>query len=559
MAALYEQMRSGPGCRIAATSPEIARSFPEPIDERVLSATFSNDVSAAALDPVAVVVGEMLEVSPSADATMLGHSVRRLLPAAPEWVAAALADLLGVSPRRRELLEIFAAVRHVLEASPRCVIVFQDAHYATPAFSELLAYLEGSVTSASVLVITVSRELPARTRPDDDPVVIAQVGLDCFQRSDLLTAYELLGLAADLLPLGDAHREQVVFAQCETLALLGRPGDAVSLARRERHLCAGETPRARLTVWEQMGQTDDAVQERLRVAVDTLGDAGDDLGTAQGLEALAGVAWGVGDGHRACALLAEALGRCRRTDDLQTTTRIGVVFWSSLVSGPVPIGDAVIMCRETAWVGERSSLAEIRRLVALAELHAMGEDYAAAGEALARAEAIRAAVGQPVGLARIVEAAASIAAQRSDPVAAEHEWRGAVAAVGAISPDHTADSATGLVRALCDQGRFDEAERALPDEAPVATRARVLAGLRRTDEAAALVDSIDVDALCRDGDVRRKTALLLDLGLASITLGCPALARTLVTKAAEQHRRKGARVSERRALGVLDRLDHKDV
>lgn len=395
---LYERARAQRRCLIARASPERGRAFVGSMDGRAVTARFADPLDAALLRPVAAVVR-----------SIVGDRVDTVTPA---WLRPAATDLLETSGRPRELLEIFAVVRKAIERVDGLPILFEDVHLASPAFGALLSYLNGSITTTPALVVVTTRDVPPPMQPGGEPRWLAEVAVRCFQRSDLVTADHLLAEAARRSQPGGANRAELVATRCEALALLGHIEEAAALAAHELDTGSFNGPgAARLAVWRALGPgAGDA--DSFRRDLETLEGAGDGVGAAQALEALAGLARAEGDGQATCRLLSEALERGRSTTDLQTVSRIAVLYWSGLADGTLPAPDAIERCRATSWVGERSALAELRRLLALAQLSARAGEDSSADALIEEAEAIRDVLGQPPALAGVDQTAKAIAALR---------------------------------------------------------------------------------------------------------------------------------------------------
>ena len=318
----------------------------------------------------------------------------------------AVADLLGLSDEPRELPELYAAARRLLESSSRegpLEIVFHNVECAGPAFFNLVAYLESSLEGE---VSIVSERGDTRPVWPTDPHELRARGMRSLRRSDMPAAHAYLTRAADAF--GPGHdRLGCLAASCDALLAGDRPDDALRVAERgmaEAAAANDDVNRARFGFFVTMlgdAEVADVEIELARIA-QILGAAGDDAGSAQAAEALGHLRAAEGDEDGAMSHMERALALAHSAGDKQTSTRIAAWMCDALAQQPdatVAIGSVEAL----GWIDHDSALIQIKRLVTLALLHKRAGDIDRGRGALEVALRIQNDVGQPRWVAGIPE------------------------------------------------------------------------------------------------------------------------------------------------------------
>ena len=331
------------------------------------------------------------------DGTDLGPLARKLQVPADSFHVKAAADLLGLSEEPRELPELYATIRRLLESEAPLRVVFHNVETAGPAFFNLLAYL-GEVLDDRVTIECKDSGGPAPQMPSD-PDELLSAGFRSLRRSDMPAAYAYLARAAAVLPPGP-DRFACMAACCDALLAADKPEAALSMAEdgfRQASQLGDRSFGARFRFFVLLlgdAQAEDLEGDLTGIAT-TLEAAGDGPGAAQAVEALAHVRADRGDLPGANETMQRALALSRTGHDKQTTSRI--VAW--LCDGL----DSVEEVDELAWVAGYSPLLEVKRLTTRARLEKNEGDLEAARADLHAAVALREDLGQPAHIAGIPE------------------------------------------------------------------------------------------------------------------------------------------------------------
>lgn len=370
-------------------------------DRRTLRFSFGPEPYS--LDAVAELVRRLGPV----DGTDLAPLAESLDLPAESYQVAAVADLLGLSDDVRELPELYAVVRRVLEKASESVpvkLAFENARSAGPAFHNLVAYLS-SVLDESLVTIEIERGGAAPVWPTD-AVELRSAGLRHLARSDMPAAHAYLTRAAELFPSGP-DRLGCIAASCDALLAGDRPDDALRLAESglvEATAAGDERYRARFGFFVLLlGDTDpDALEAQLGDIAAVLEEAGDAAGAAQAVEALGHLRAEGGEVDEATTLMDRGLGLARSAGDKQTATRIAAWICDTLAEHPVA-DEALARVEELAWIDGYSPLVQVKRLVTVARIRKRLGDLTDARGSLERAVQLQSDLGQPHWVAGIPE------------------------------------------------------------------------------------------------------------------------------------------------------------
>jgi len=206
----------------------------------------------------------------------------------------------------------------------------------------------------------------------------------------------------------------------------------------------------------------------------------------------------LGDFGRAEALLRRSLDHARQADDLH---QIGdsVQWWILiLLWGPTHVEAALVECRRLA--DEATDAGRSRILVTEGVLRGLRGEFDEARMLTARGRAIMEELGQTVNLAAIAIPIAMMEQLAGEPEAAERMLReGREELIAAGERGYLSSLSGVLAGALCDQGRFEEADPFADESREMgaeddhstqmywrAAKARILAARGLRDEAAEL-------------------------------------------------------------------------
>jgi tetratricopeptide (TPR) repeat protein len=332
---------------------------------------------------------------------------------------------------------------------------------------------------------------------------LGSAGHRAFVRGDAAAAVNLISRAVQLLPADDPARIELV---PNVRVVQGLGGD-LSWADRvltEAATAAAAADDARLEAHAlvQHGflrlftQPDITPPDLLRVAeaaISVFEACGDELGLARAWR-LAAQAHYLGRQAAASAEAAEhALEHARRTGDALELREIVEWLCVALMLGPTPAREAAARCEALLADVEREPVLEPTVLSVLANLEAMQGHEARAAELMERWHHAVEELGDTVWLSTINFGFVTVA---DDPVAAERELRRGYEALLKVGEKSHFSAVTGsLARAVCAQGRYEEADQ-LSRESEQAARANDIHShiVWRTVRATVLANRGELDA-----------------------------------------------------------------
>jgi class 3 adenylate cyclase len=394
--------------------------------------------------------------------------------------------------------------------------------------------------------------------------LLGAAGRRALGRADIHASTSLLERAIDLL--GPEDSEAVALYPELALAISER-GD---LARAEELLhfaeAAGDektrlTARARRTMIE-IGRgldmtTASATLEEMLAQAERLRDP---ALLAEVLKNSGIVSSWLGDFDTAEVLLRRSLDYAREADDPREIGE-SIQWWILiLLWGPIHVEAALAECRRLA--GETTEARRSRILVAEGVLRGLKGEFDEARELTARGRAIMEELGQTVNMAAISMPVALMEQLAGEPETAERMLREARDLLLAAGERGYLSSVSGvLAGALCDQGRFDEADPIADESRETgaeddhttqmywrAAKARILTARGLREEGAEL--AAEVVELTRGENGFDAQILLLQMA----NLLEPDAARAALERAVEASEAKGNLVSAAQARERLAAL-----
>jgi tetratricopeptide (TPR) repeat protein len=302
-------------------------------------------------------------------------------------------------------------------------------------------------------------------------------GSRAFVRRDAQAAVSLMSRAAALLPAGDPARLDLIPNVRVVQGLSGdltwadrvlREAVAAAAAASDRRVEAHAAVQlAFLRLFTEPDVDAEELQEVAEQAISAFAELGDELGLARAWR-LRAQAHYLARRAGPCAEASErALEHARRAED--TLEQREVVEWLcvALMLGPTPAADAAARCRQLLQEVEGDPILEPTVLSVLGNAEAMQGHMEEAGQLLARWRRGVDEFGESIWLFAINFGLVALA---DDPVAAEQELRPGYDALRSLGEKSHFSSVAGLLaRAICAQGRYEEADR-LARESEAAAR-----------------------------------------------------------------------------------------
>ena len=402
---------------------------------------------------------------------------------------------------------------------------------------------------------------------------LARAGTRAHARGDAGGAANLLGRAAVLLPEEDPAREELLGALGSALVLAGKFAEADSVLT-EAIAAGAASGNRRLELHAVLERaflralTDrEGVEELRRVAeqaLPVLEELGDDLGLAKAWRRIADVQWMVNHWSEQAQALEQALVHAERAGDRREAAGALMRLPMSLYYGPVPVGEATAQVEAILDRAQGARVVQSTALVCLAGLHAQSGRFEDARRLLAQGRAISDELGFRVWVAGFSLAAGDIEMLADDPAAAERELRRGYEALEAMGERGLLSTvAAELARAVCAQGRYEEAEELTRVSEELARPLDVAAQISwRTVRATCIAGSEDLagaEALAQEAlhaveqtdDLNRHARVLSDLADVVRRAGREAESYSLQEQALELFERRGNIVAAERVRSQL--------
>jgi class 3 adenylate cyclase len=378
-------------------------------------------------------------------------------------------------------------------------------------------------------------------RPDEHVVALAgeaaerlaRAGRRAHARGDAAGAANLLGRAALLLAKDADERAELLGELGSALVLAGdfAQANAVLTEAMEAGAASGNLRLELHAALERAflhALTDpEGVEELRRVAeqaLPVLEELGDELGLAKAWRRIADVHWMMNHWTEQAQALHQALEHAKRAGDQREVAGALMRMPMSLYYGPLPVAEAAARAEAIIERAQGARVVQSTALVCLAGLRAQSGRFEEARRLLAQGRAISDELGFRVWVAGFSLAAGDIEMLADDPVAAERELRRGYEALEAMGERGLlATVAAELARAICAQGRYEEAERLTEVSEELARPLDVAAQISwRTVRAtcvAGRADLVGAETLARDAllaveqtdDLNRQARVLVDL------------------------------------------------
>jgi class 3 adenylate cyclase/tetratricopeptide (TPR) repeat protein len=407
---------------------------------------------------------------------------------------------------------------------------------------------------------------------------LASAGRRAFARSDMPAAANLLRRAAELMPVGDMSRLELLpdlgealvdtgeFAAAE--AFLSEAVDGAKTAGDERLRARADVVTGLLKghASAPASWAEQAVRGAKRV-LPVFERARDDVGSAAAYRLLA---WGHGTASRfgqVAAAAERAIEHAGRAGDERQRRRAATQYAIASVWGPTPVAEAITRCKEIVEQarGDRRTEAVVKSQ--LGRLEAMSGNFERARALAAEARAMLEDMGRSVASVSTSVESCGAEILAGDLAAAERDLRRDYEALTEIGEKYLLSTvAAELAGVLVEQSRFDEAEdysevaRELAAEDDLDSqarwrwvRARVLAQRGETDEALALATDA-TRLLSRTDSLVVRADALVALSRVSALAGRRDEASASAMHALELYERKGDVVSARKARELVAEL-----
>jgi class 3 adenylate cyclase/tetratricopeptide (TPR) repeat protein len=407
-------------------------------------------------------------------------------------------------------------------------------------------------------------------------VRLGSAGRRAFARGDMPAAANLLRRAADLFPTEDRRRLDLVPSLGEALTEIGEFQSAsvlLGLAVDQAH----EMQETRLwadalVTWllmrrfvaddlERWGE--EVVRELEQVIPILEGTSAHDV-LAKAWRLLGFIHGSVCRWREQVEAVRSAMEQARLAGDERLEARLTAEYTAGLRDGPTPVPEAIRECERALARGLADRQAEAFVLCSLARLHAMEGDFAQARELIARAGHMRDELGANVIVPLTSLQSSRVETLAEDLPAAERDLRRDFEKLSAIGDRYLRPTVAALLaRAVCQQGRYDEASELqrtaeeLADDDDVETqavlrsvRARLLAhqGDLATAERVAR-EAVEILQTIEAPDMHGDSLVTLAEVLAPIR---PEDARAALLEARELYVLKGNLVSAERTLALAD-------
>jgi class 3 adenylate cyclase/tetratricopeptide (TPR) repeat protein len=405
--------------------------------------------------------------------------------------------------------------------------------------------------------------------------LLCRAGRRALVRGDAAAAVNLLTRGLSLLPSTDPERLALAIELGEALGENDQFRRAEEVLREAADEAASTGDRAAearalvarlyISYYTDPEIDNDVRRPQLEEAVRTLEEFGDEAGLAEALGQLATTLYTEGNFEAGDRELNRSIELGYRAGDVRREGDNRAFLTTMGTYGPTPVAETLRRCEETmSWAADKP-VVQGKVLRAMARLKAMEGSFQEARDLADRSVAIFKDLVLPGSLAASQLTFGFVELMAGDPVAAEHRLRVPLESVERSGEDRLGLQilATMMADALCIQGRYPEAHRLseLGREQAHAfdvsdrvdwrfTRARVLAGMDRLQEAEALASEAvalaePTQALNTRGDASMALAEIL------LAAGRPTEAVSHAEQALLLYRKKGNLVSANRAEAML--------
>jgi len=413
----------------------------------------------------------------------------------------------------------------------------------------------------------------ARTLAGKAAERLGAAGRRALARGDATAAAKLLRRAVALLPGDVPARADLLGALGSSLVLAGElaEADAVLTEAIEADAASGDRRLELHALLERAFlralRDPEGVEDLRRIveqALPELEELGDELGLAKAWRRIADVQWMANRWSEQARALERALEHAQRAGDDREAAGALMRMPMSFYYGPMPVTDAMARAEALLERAQSSRVVQSTALVCLAGLHALAGDFEEARRLLAQGRAISDELGFRVWVAGFSLLAGDIEMLADDPAAAERELRRGSEALGAMGERGLlATVAAELARAVCAQGRYEEAERLtrVTEELarPLDVAAQISWHVVRATSLAGRGELESAEALARDAvraaeqtdDLNRQGRVLVALAEIVRSAGREAEAVSLLERALDLFERKGNLVSADKLRSVL--------
>jgi predicted ATPase len=399
-------------------------------------------------------------------------------------------------------------------------------------------------------------------------------GRRAYARSDLPAAINLLSRAEALLLNGDAARARVLPCLGVALTDAGRLSDAARVLdeavaaaqaladeRLEAHALVERLALALQVDTERASREVEVIGERIR---QTFEASDDDRGLYKLWRLRGMLRWLAGQSAAADVAWGQAAEHAREAGDERERSEILSWLASSALTGPMPVRQAIRRCEAVRTEVSDDRPAAAATLYALAGLHAMRGEFDVARELAGSAHRAVEELGFVVLSASFSEYEAVVEMLAGDLARAEEQLRSGCARLEEMGEKAYLSVVAALLgNVLCEQGRYDEAERfvALGEQAaaPGDVTAQITWRVGRAKILAASGRLEDGERVARTAlSLAEKTDFPADQAASLVTLSAVLRAadqieeaRDLVRRALAIHGRKGNGVELEKTRALL--------
>jgi class 3 adenylate cyclase/tetratricopeptide (TPR) repeat protein len=297
---------------------------------------------------------------------------------------------------------------------------------------------------------------------------LAASGRRATQRGDVRAAVNLLGRAADLLPVKDPERAGSLVhlgTALTDLGELGRAGDILAEAG-DAAVASGD----RRLEWQARVQgawvrgSQNPIRDwrpllaEVKQAIVVFEELGDEVGLAFSWTFVAEFHNDLAQRGEMAEAAAKAVEYARRAGDQREQAMSTRLLGSALVYGPTPVSEGISRGEEILRAAEDSPILEVAFLPVLGHLYGMEGRFSEARALFDRARTLQENLGLKFLSARMAFSSGEIEMLAGNPAAAEREFRRGCEILREMGETGRFSTlAMMLSDALYDLGRYDEA------------------------------------------------------------------------------------------------------